>query len=178
MRIGLVRHFPVDCTSPWLMSANEFREWAKQYDCSPVKIGKAAVDFYPWTKCYSSDLPRAIETAQQIYSGTITRSELLREVPITPVFDSKLRLPHSFWLMAGRIAWRLSHQSQPETIQETQKRVKKFVDGILNEDNVLIVTHGFLMVQIQKELIQAGFSGEIVRVPACGRIYVFEKVCK
>ncbi|MBP2629008.1 MAG: Phosphoglycerate mutase [Firmicutes bacterium] len=174
MRIGLVRHFEVDCSHKFVMTAEDFRKWDRLYDCSSTK----KVDLLmsnTWTKCYCSDLYRAVETANCIYKGTITQSELIREVPIAPVFESNVKLPYIFWLMAGRLAWFCSHHSQPETINQTKDRVRRFISGILKEDNLLIVTHGFLMVQIQEQLIDRGFSGNNFKRAKCGKVYVFEK---
>jgi len=113
MKIGLVRHFEVDCAHKFLMSAADFREWVNRYDCSPIKTVARLRSQYTWKKCYCSDLPRAVETAQHIYEGDITKSELIREVPIAPVFESTIKLPYIFWMVAGRLAWLCSHQSQP-----------------------------------------------------------------
>lgn len=93
-----------------------------------------------------------------------------------PIFKSNIKLPHVFWMIAGRIAWFLSHTSQPETIKQTKDKVKRFVSDIIaeSEASVLIVTHGFLMMQIQKELINVVFAGERFKRAKCGKVYVFE----
>jgi len=178
MKIGLVRHFEVNCSHRCLMSAKEFREWVNLYDCSPTKTMDLIIEPGTWDKCYCSDLSRAIETAQHIYRGDIIKSKLIGEVPIAPVFESNVKLPYKFWLMAGRLAWICSHQSQSETLNQTKDRVRRFVSGILEEDNVLIVTHGFLMMQIQKELIDRGFSGNRFTRARWGKVYVFSTTAR
>lgn len=175
MRIGLVRHFEVECSHKWLMSAEDFREWAERYDCSPVKMRDLLIEPDIWKTCYCSDLPRAIETANCIYKdGIIMKTPLIREVPMAPIMECSIKLPYLFWLIAGRIAWRYSHQSQPETITQTKERVKKFLASIMEDDNVLIVAHGFLMVQIQEQLIASGFTGDSFTRAQHGRVYMFE----
>ena len=176
MRIGLVRHFEVDCSHKWFLLDEEFQEWVRQYDCSPIRILDMAAEKNNWEKCYSSNLSRALETAQYIYRGIITQSALIREVPIMPVFKSSIKLPHVFWMIAGRIAWLLSHPSQPETIKQTKDKIEQFVSDIIAESevSVLIVTHGFLMMQIQKELSKMGFTGDSFKRAKCGNVYVFE----
>jgi broad specificity phosphatase PhoE len=89
--------------------------------------------------------------------------------------ELSIRIPYIFWLLAGRVAWFCSHQSQTETIKQTEERVNRFVLSILEEENVLIVTHGFLMVQIQEQLINNGFSGNCFKRAKCGKIYISEK---
>jgi broad specificity phosphatase PhoE len=176
MRVGLVRHFEVDCLHKRLLSSDEFQKWVKEYDCSPIRVVDTVVNQYKWEKCYCSDLPRAINTAKSIYKGSILESSLIREVPIMPVFKSKIKLPHVFWLIAGRIAWFLSHPSQTELIEQTKDKVEKFVSEIIaeSEESVLVVTHGFLMIQLQKELKNRGFFGDHFRNAECGKIYLFE----
>ncbi|MBP2658372.1 MAG: Phosphoglycerate mutase [Firmicutes bacterium] len=177
MRIGLVRHFEVNCLHKYLLSSDEFEKWVKEYDCSSIRVVDTVVDTYKWEKCYCSDLPRAIDTAKYIYKGNILKSSLIREVPIMPVFKSRIKLPHLFWLIAGRIAWFLSHPSQTELIMQTKDRVEQFVSNTIKESeaSVLVVTHGFLMLQLQKELKKRGFLGERFRNAKCGKFYLFEK---
>jgi len=175
MLIGLVRHFEVDCPHRALMNSTDFREWIDHYDCSPIKTMDLIGEQEIWNKCYCSDLSRAIETAQHIYEGDISISEQIREVPIAPVFETNVKLPYLFWLMAGRMAWFCSQRSQPETISQTKGRVQRFVGGILEEGNILIVTHGFFMMHIQKELCTRGFLGKRITRARYGEIYVFEK---
>ncbi|HWR42076.1 histidine phosphatase family protein [Sporomusa sp.] len=176
MRIGLVRHFRVDCPHQYLMTDEEFREWIEAYDCSVIRIADMTVDTSRWEKCYCSDLPRAVATARHIYNGSISQSVLLREVPISPVCTSRIKLPYVLWLVSGRLAWLFSHRSQPETIKQTKDRVKRFVADIKTkpETSVLVVTHGFLMLQIQKELKAQGFRGDNFTAAKSGTIYVFE----
>ncbi len=176
MRIGLVRHFEVDCSHKCLLSAEEFQEWVGQYDRSPIRIANMPVEAYNWGKCYCSNLPRAIETAQYIYGGVISETALIREVPIMPVFRSNIKLPHAFWMIVGRIAWFLSHPSQPETIKQTKDKVERFISDIIaeSEASVLIVTHGFLMIQIQKELNNMGFVGDSFKRARYGKTYIFQ----
>lgn len=176
MRIGLLRHFEVDCSHTYMLSGGEFQEWVRQYDSSPIKVTAMPETKYNWEKCYCSDLPRAIKTAQHVYQGIVIKTALIREVPIAPVFILRMDLPHIFWLIAGRIAWWLSHSSQPETVKQTRDRVRRFVSELMlePEKSILVVTHGFLMPLIQKELNNNGFIGERSRRAKCGRIYVFE----
>jgi broad specificity phosphatase PhoE len=176
MRISLVRHFEVNCLHKWLLSSDEFKKWVKEYDCSPIRVVDTVVGKYKWEKCYCSDLPRTIDTAKHIYNGSIFESSLIREVPIMPVFNSNIKLPHVFWLIAGRLAWLFSHPSQTEIIKQTNDKVEQFVSDIIaeSEASVLVVTHGFVMIQLQKELYKRGFWGDHFRNAKCGKVYLFE----
>ena len=56
MKIGLIRHFEVNCLHNFLMSAEDFRKWANVYDCSPTKTMDLIIELGSWDKCYCSDL--------------------------------------------------------------------------------------------------------------------------
>lgn len=175
MRIGLVRHFAVDCSHNWLLSATEFEEWVQRYDCSPIHKGDLRADESAWDRCYCSDLQRTVETAQSIYKGNIQPSALIREVPMAPIMNSSIKLPYGFWLIAGRLAWRYAHSSQPESSLQTKERVQKFITSIAEDKNTLVVTHGFVMLELQAQLFAQGFVGECFTRAKHGKIYVFEK---
>lgn len=156
------------------MTDEEFREWVGLYDCAAIKLEDMTVNTSQWEKCYCSDLPRTVETARHIYNGSISQTALLREVPISPICISRIKLPYTFWLFAGRLAWLFSHQSQPETIRHTKNRAKQFVADVITqpEKSILVVTHGFIMWQIQKELKAQGFCGDNFTAAKYGSIYI------
>jgi broad specificity phosphatase PhoE len=176
MVIGLVRHFKVNCDTRFFMSANEFEEWVRRYDNSDVLEKKHNPVNITWDECYSSDLRRAIITSRTLFSGEITESPLLREVPLSPVFKTKLKLPYIFWCIMGRSAWFFQHKSQKEVRKDTQRRVRKFLDDIDDKScpNILIVCHGFLMNTMQKELKRRGYNGQHIKRPKNGEIYLYE----
>src|SRR5690554_4665938 len=162
MRIGMVRHLEVAGPKrDGLMNSEEFSCWARKYEESGVKTVGGEGRYSSWSKCICSSSRRAIETASLLYGKKTTKTDLIREVPIAPVFSSKIRLPSLFWLVAGRIAWLLSHKSQKETYQDTLQRVKVFIGEMLLEKDaeILIVSHGYIMKLISKELMKANFSG-------------------
>lgn len=45
----------------------------------PIKVDLLGID---WKYCYSSDLPRSLQTAKCIYQGEIIEKAELREIPI------------------------------------------------------------------------------------------------
>ncbi|QDR82632.1 hypothetical protein SPTER_40610 [Sporomusa termitida] len=55
MKIGLVRHFRVDCSHKYLMTDEEFREWVGLYDCAAIMPEGMPVNTSDWEKCYCSD---------------------------------------------------------------------------------------------------------------------------
>lgn len=177
MKIGLIRHFKVNNIQPKFMASKDFIEWVTSYDNADVIQNEINISNIEWNKCYSSNLSRAIKTAEVIYKGEIIKTEQLREVPIAPIFKTNIKLPHIFWSLCGRAAWLFSHKSQIEGKKETEKRIKDFFDNIGDEDdvNILIVCHAFFMYSFQKELLKRGFKGNIIKKPRNGTMYLFER---
>ncbi|MFP4662722.1 MAG: histidine phosphatase family protein [Halanaerobiales bacterium] len=176
MKIGLMRHFKVLHSSKTFMNSAEFEEWIKHYDKADIKTADIPESQVEWEICYSSNLPRAVRTAEAVYKDNIIQREILREVPIAPVVSKSIVLPNKLWLTLGRLAYLFSHKSQPESIDETRERAKRIISEIssLGESNVLVVSHGFLMRFLQKELVKNGFKGEKFTRAENGQLYLFE----
>ncbi|MBY0426137.1 MAG: histidine phosphatase family protein [Cytophagales bacterium] len=176
MKLGLVRHFKVNLEYPkrFLISFEELLAWFATYDRTEVKVVDADLGGVEWTKCYSSTMLRAVHTAKTIYSGEITATDALRELDILPLMRSSLRLPLVFWAIWIR---RKSMASNPIT-DAFRARIRNFLDEQLagNPENLLIVSHGFVMLYLEQELVRRGFSGKRIGRPAHGKVYVFEKL--
>lgn len=182
MKIGLIRHFKVDYKNKKFMTSKEFKEWEENYNKSDVIKKDVELMGIKWNKCYSSTLVRAMVTAKHVYKKDITESDLIRETIIDPIFESNIKFPYWFWAISGRIAWYFNHKSQEENRFITKDKAKQFVD-LLQEtaekestENILIITHGFFMYSLQKELKKRGFLGELIHSPKNGILYLFTKV--
>ncbi|AOT69575.1 histidine phosphatase family protein [Geosporobacter ferrireducens] len=92
MKVGLIRHFEVDLPLKKNLSSNEFAEWVKRYNSFKVKTREIEINSTEWDKCYSSDLPRAMETANYLFKGKIHKTELIREVPLGPIITTKFKI--------------------------------------------------------------------------------------
>ncbi|MBH1942237.1 histidine phosphatase family protein [Mobilitalea sibirica] len=175
MRIGLLRHFKVNCPHKRMMTSKEFIEWSQKYEVS--KVIKKKVEMYgiKWDVCYVSDMPRAITTAKEVYDGTLKVDKLLREVDIAPfIHTGPIKLPFELWHICGRIAWLFRSRRQPESIKGTKQRINKFLDRIdWSKDNILIVFHGFMIYNFQKELRKRGFYGDKLKVIKNGVLYEY-----
>lgn len=180
MYIGLVRHFKVNCNAQTFMTSYDFENWVLAYDTSDVIENKFETENIKWNKCFSSDLLRAIKTSETIFEGEITKTHLLREVPLSPIYKTNLKLPHRFWCIVARIAWNFHHKSQAETRKDTQKRINEFLNSLDKEldTNILIVCHGFFMRIIERELKIRGFIGQNIPkipIPKNGKLYLYKK---
>ncbi|BAB04455.1 histidine phosphatase family protein [Halalkalibacterium halodurans] len=179
MKIGLLRHFKVTRGYPnRLVTSDELMKWVEEYDASEVEANEVDLRGIEWEKCYSSDLPRAIQTAEAVYDGEIERMEALREIRLAPLFRMNVRLPLFVHLLFIRGAWLFNHKSQPEARQEVIVRIRSTLDEIVKEEkDVLIVSHGGVMMFMRKELMRRGFrpQGAAFKRPENGKLYVFEK---
>ncbi len=175
MRIGLLRHFKVNCPHKKMMTSREFREWSEKYEVSKVIMKKVEMYGIKWDICYVSDMPRAITTAKEVYSGNLMIDKLLREVDNAPfIHTESLKLPFGIWHICGRLAWFFKSKSQPETIDGTRKRINQFLDRIdWSKKNILIVCHGWMIFNFQKELRKRGFRGHRLKLVKNGVLYEY-----
>lgn len=177
MKVGLVRHFKVKMGMPkGLVGPDEFVKWFDAYDAAEVEIGEVDLGGVEWKRCYASDLPRALQTAETIYPGVIKTSPALRELRAYPFFKRPVRLPFILWGILVRIAWAIDHPSQLERQSDVEKRLGTILDEILQEsgEDVLIVSHGACMMTLRKELLKRGFTGPKFNTPDNGKLYLYE----
>ena len=180
MRIGLVRHFPVQEAWPsgWVTS-DDLQQWRERYDAAHVQIGPIDVRAVAWQRCFSSDLKRASVTAQSAHSGTILQTPLLREVETMPFATGQLRLPLWGWRWVFRLAWLTGHKSQRPARDDLHRRVRAMADLLESEPvDTLAVSHAGIMHYLRKELLHRGFQGPGFRLAEHARLYVFERVTK
>ena len=176
MKLGLVRHYKVITDVKAFLSSTEFEQVMLNYDVAPVKENGLRINSDNWDICYCSTLPRAITTAESIYKKEIIKTELLVEVPIKRFVKSDFYLPKVLWHLGSRIAWYFNSTTQPEVYIDTKKRIRKFLQLIESSDhqNILLVSHGFFMKALVKQLKKKGYSGFIDIAPKNGKLYIFE----
>ena len=110
-------------------------------------------------RVYVSTLPRSRDTAIEIFGNRdFICTELVSEVPLGSSFDCRMELPLWFWNITGRVQWFLNSNRQAESRKETKARASKFVELLNNDDcESVVVTHGFYMHTLVKEMKKAGF---------------------
>lgn len=178
MRIGLMRHFKVIHQSDrkW-MNSEQFKEWIEQYDHSAIQLSTSSTLEDNWDVCLSSDLSRAVGTAETVYQGDIVQTSKLREIGIAPPWHTRLKLHYNLWLMLGRAAWYMSHKSQQETRTQTRTRARQVIDSLesYKDSNILIVCHGAFMRCLHQELLRSGYKGKGFAHPRNGILYAYER---
>ncbi|KHF40168.1 histidine phosphatase family protein [Halalkalibacter okhensis] len=178
MKVGLIRHFKVERGYPnkWVTS-KDLINWIREYDQSEVVENEIHLGDVKWQRCYSSDLSRAVKTAQKAYKDDIIYLEELREVQLNPVIRGNVRLPLFVHLLFIRGAWLLEHKSQIDPKKDVIKRINKTLDEILrSNEEVLIVGHGGIMMFMSRELKRRGFKGPTLRRPANGKLYIYDNM--
>jgi broad specificity phosphatase PhoE len=177
MNVGLIRHFKVTRGYPDnRVTAEELLKWVEEYDESEVEENDLDLKNIDWKRCYASDLPRAVKTAEKAFKGDITFLKELREITVAPIFPPNRRLPLKLHLLSIRMAWLFNHKSQPVSKRELQKRISDTLDKILSsKENTLIVSHGGVMMLLRKELLRRGFRGPEFKIANNGELYLFEK---
>ena len=177
MRIGLVRHFPVEHGLPtgWRTAA-ELQSWRQQYDMSPTIPSAADLRSTTWDECLSSDLERAVATARALFNGPIEKTPLLREPEFAPFRTGKVRLPVWMWRWILRISWVTGHRSQRACRDEFRTRVTAVADLLEQRSAaILVVSHAGIMAYLSRELRRRGFAGPRLRIAKHATLYVYEK---
>ncbi|MBT2755336.1 histidine phosphatase family protein [Mesobacillus foraminis] len=177
MKIGLIRHFEVTRGYPGKMvSSGELMAWQDEYNQSDVIEKEIDTMNIEWKHCYSSDLKRARTTAQKAFQGNIIFLEELREIPLSPFFKTRRKLPLALHLLFIRMAWFFNHRSQQVTKAEVVRQINKTLDMVIKHDeDLLIVGHGGLMIFMSNELLKRGFSGPKIKKAENAKIYLFEQ---
>jgi broad specificity phosphatase PhoE len=177
VRIGLLRHFPVDEKLPsgW-KSAADMEAWRERYDKAETSAGEFDLGGVAWRACLSSDLPRARLTARAVFRGEVEHTALLREAQFARFKSGSLRLPLRVWQGLFWLSWLTGLGAQRACRQEFRGRVLAVADRLsaLDQDT-LVVSHGGMMVYLSAELRRRGFVG-----PRLGRVkhataYIYER---
>jgi broad specificity phosphatase PhoE len=179
LKIGLVRHLPVlDMSMPsGLLTARDLIDWRDKYDTANIVDARLDPHDIPWRRCFSSDLPRAIRTAQQLFDGPIEQTPLLREPHVAEFATGNLRLPATLWHWVLRASWMIGHSSQQEARDEFRGRMKEFETSVLSsiDEDTLIVSHAGVMLFLREILTRLGFTGPQYRLAEHGKLYLFER---
>lgn len=179
MKVALVRHFKVIRGFPKKMfiTPNELNQWLYEYEVSDIEAMEVNLESIKWEKCFSSDLSRAVKTAEMIFNGEIIKMKELREIqPVSPI-KKDIKLPFLLYPLLLKAAWLINHNSQPESKIDVQKRAKTVLDKILStgKEDMLIVSHAGLMMFMSKELLNRGFKGPKIKNPDNGKLYTYER---
>lgn len=118
----------------------------------------------------SSDLPRAVETAE-VVTGRSARIfqhvSLFREVPL-PRFKSRiLYLPPGAFILLARARWLMGVPDATETFSLTMRRVRQAIEFLnhmfASHSEIVLFSHCLFMRCLQWEMSKQGWSRSSVR---------------
>lgn len=177
MRIGLLRHFPVNQAFPsgWL-TGGDLTAWRERYEAAAPTAGPFDLGGVDWQKCIASDVPRAQFTAGVVFAGPVESTPLLREPQFARFSVGELRLPAWLWWWVLRASWWTGHRSQRACRDEFFDRVKAVADRLCaSEGDTLVVSHAVMMAYLSRELRRRGFTGPTLRIADHAKVYVYER---
>ena len=160
MRVVIIRHAEVDFCWSRRCTSELFDSECRKYDLFPIKNVSYKIPKNVYRKIYVSEYSRSQDTAKKLFpNGEYFESGLINEVPLKSSFDTKVNMPLWFWNLTGRLQWFVNSGRQVEGRRQTRERAKEFVEMIGNDDmDVAIVTHGFFMHTLLKEMKKVGFK--------------------
>ena len=160
MKTIILRHAEVDFIWSKRCSSKDFDSECGVYDSSPIKETVYRQSCQEYKKIYISELSRSRDTAERLFpNGEYIKSELINEVPLRSSFDTKKEVSLWFWNVSGRLQWFINSKRQPEGRKQTIERARRYIE-IICKDNTdcAVVTHGFFMHTLIKEIKKAGFK--------------------
>ena len=143
-----------------MSTSEEFDLDCQGYDTAPISDITYIVPQHEYRDIYISALSRSRDTAEKMFAGEeFKKTSLINEIPLRSSFDTQIKLPLWFWIIVGRMQWALNKARQPEGKLQTIKRARKFIK-VLSESgaDAAVVTHGFFMHTLLKEMKKAGFK--------------------
>lgn len=179
MKIGLLRHFKVNRRAPTHCNSEEYDRSISEYDRADIIPRNVVVSPADYPVCYASSMKRAVETARKVYHSEIIITDELVEIPLRSIFKTTIRLPFKLWNVINRMGWVFNSRRVRETKHRSRERAVRFLSKLLESNdgnqNILIVSHGLFMVNLQIELSKRGFKGEGFFRAEHGRLYEFHR---
>lgn len=159
MKIVLVRHQKVNMDFKKRYSSKDYNKAWSIYDKMHIISQDIRRDLKGFD-LFVSELPRTHETARAMFGDVKFRvSDLLNEIPLVAFSDNLKKFPKGIADVVGRIQWYLNSKRQPERRRETEKRAKRTIDYIeKHTDKAYVVTHGFYMISLVRELRRRGYK--------------------
>jgi broad specificity phosphatase PhoE len=167
MRITLLRHGKPAFELKGKVRAKDLSEIATSYDLSgivgvPPRETVEAVQGINIVVC--SHLTRSIESAKALgYSELYLKEPLFCETAIPHFNSGSILLPISVWVVILRLLWLFGFSRNGESFVSAKKRAKQAATRLVKladeNQNVLLVGHGFINHFIARELRKSGWLG-------------------
>lgn len=160
MKITIIRHGKVDMEWSKSCTSNEFDLACEEYDKAGIEeIPEAFLSDYTEI-IYVSPLSRTADTAKGLFRREkFAVLPTIIEVPLKSFMDTKAAYPLWVWNVIGRLQWLCNSKRQPEGRRATKERANKAIDFCEEKkENCILITHGFFMKTLLKELKKRGYD--------------------
>ena len=160
MKIVIIRHGKVNYTWNKWYTSEGFDQACSEYNDAPIIEERYKVPDIEYQNIIISELSRTHETAENLHvNAKLKKTALINEVPLKSSKDTKLRIPLWYWNISGRLQWFFNSSRQSEGRRQTRKRARRFAGILINGNkDCLVVTHGFYMHTLLREMKKMGFS--------------------
>lgn len=116
-------------------------------------------------KVYTSELPRAINTAEKVFIEPIPIEShvLFNEFERKIIQFPNIKLPMRFWSVTTRMLWMLGFNKKGiESFSQAKDRSRRAAyflnDKAENDEKVILFSHGFLNKYIKKQMKKDGYK--------------------
>ncbi len=159
MKLYIIRHAKVLMKWSRMSDSCVFDEECDEYDNSPIDTSKIIPADISVKRVYCSESRRSRETARFLMPDrSYSISDKINEVPLKSFAGVKFKLPLFVWNILGRVQWFFNISRQKESRKQTINRANLFGEQLISEnENALIVTHGFFMRTLVACLKKQGF---------------------
>lgn len=166
MKITIIRHQKVKMKWPSWCDSVAFDHACMEYDVSEILSLQA--ENVTDEAVYVSGMRRSADTAKALFPNShFILLENIREVPLRSFWDCKIKLPLWIWNVMGRVQWKLCIRRQPESFRQTRKRALEVIKYLESKNrDCILVTHGFFMRTLIKELEKKNYTIENGNRPA------------
>lgn len=160
MRAIVIRHGKVDFQWKKRSTSEQFNKDCQMYDEAPICPLLLDGIRMNYQDIYISNLQRSRDTAKQLFGERdFIPTKLLDEVPLCAGVVSNKKLPLIFWNILARLQWLFNIGPQKECRRKTVYRAEQFIKVIAKkEKDCIIVTHGFFMHTLLRQMKQQGFK--------------------
>lgn len=155
-----MRHGKVNFQWKKWSTSEQFNQACEMYDKAPVFTLFPDIPQIDCQTVYISSLQRSRDTAIQLFGEKdFISTKLLDEVPLCASVPSNIKLPLMFWNVSGRLQWFFNIRSQKEIRKDTVYRAEQLIEMITEkEKNCMIVTHGFFMHTLLRQMKKHTFQ--------------------
>ena len=182
MKIYLVRHGETDINLKGWTNVLGYAKLFRKYNKAGIKINKQSSSKVANTvstdaKYFSSDLLRAVQTANEVLSNkTITQDKLFREIEL-PVITMPIIANYHIWRLLLRFFWFISFDKK-RNFWRSKKRVSiaalKLMDEAEKHD-VVLFGHGMMNSLLALELKLKGWKCRIPLINNYWNVIILEQ---